>query len=73
MSNSSMLLRTPEDFVKDMGHSSDQELKKNGTERTPTNQTVRGSHVADLMMMINLRESGHPLFRGTSALSSEDL
>ena len=29
-----MLLRTREDFPKDIGHSSDQELKKSGTERT---------------------------------------
>ena len=38
-----MLLYTPEDFLKDIGHFSDQELKKNGSERTSTNQTDRGT------------------------------
>ena len=38
-----VLLRTPEDFLKDIGHSSDQELKNIGTERTPTDQIVRGT------------------------------
>ena len=33
----------PENFPKDIGHSSDLDLKKNGTERTLTNQTVRGT------------------------------
>ena len=53
------------DFLKDMGHSSRQEPKKSGTERTLTRQTV-WNHAGDLMMM-NLRESGHPKFRGRSA------
>ena len=38
-----MLLRSPEDFLNDIGHSSDLELKKIGTERTPADQIVRGT------------------------------
>ena len=38
-----MLLRTQEDVQKDVGHSSDQELKKSGTERTLIDQTVCGT------------------------------
>ena len=37
-----MLLHTPEDFLKDIGHFSDWDQKKHGTERTFTNQTVCG-------------------------------
>ena len=59
-----MLLHSPKDFLKDDGHSLDRALKKNVTERTFTNQTVRGT----MLMMINFGESGHLLFRGTSAL-----
>ena len=36
-------LHTPEDFPRDIGHSSDRDRKKNDTERTFTNQTVRGT------------------------------
>ena len=37
-----MLLHTPQVFPKDIGHSSDQELKKSGTERTFAAKTVCG-------------------------------
>ena len=38
-----VLLHTPQSFPKDIGHSSDLDLKKNGTPRSLTNQTVRGT------------------------------
>ena len=49
--------------LKDTGHSSDQEPKKSGTERTPKPNGL-WNHAADMMMMmmIHLRESGHPPF-----------
>ena len=43
---------------KGVGHSSDQELKRGGTERTLANRNGLWSHAAG-MMMINLRESAH--------------
>ena len=59
-----VLLHVPQGFPKDMGHSSDLDLKKNGMLRSLTNQTVE-NRVAELMMT-NFRER-HPEFGGTSA------
>ena len=50
-----MLLHTPQIYLKDIGPSSDRDLKKIGTGRIFTNQT---NNVADLMIM-------NALFRGT--------
>ena len=55
------------DALMDIGHSVDQDMKENGMERThkPDGEL---NHVAGLMM-INFRESRHPVFRGSSALN----
>ena len=41
-------------------------------ERTPTCHTVRGTKSAE-MIMLHLRESGHPIFQATSALDRGSL
>ena len=68
MSNSSEVAAYVRRFTK--GHRSflgpGTEEKWNGTHIHKPNGS--GNHVADLMM-INLSESGHPLFRGTTAKS----
>ena len=61
-----MLLHTPQGFLKDIGHSSVLDLKKNGTGTLAHKPDGSWNNVADLMM-IYLRESGHPVFGGTSA------
>ena len=59
-----MLRRVQKYSLKDTGHSSDQEQKKSGMERT---YKPNGLWNNAEMMMINLGESGHSVFRGTSA------
>ena len=61
------LRRTSEDFLKDVGHSSDRDRKKNGTECTSTNLTVRGTMLRIWWWFFT--ESGHPICRWTSELS----
>ena len=68
-----VLQRTPKYFWKDIGHSSDQELKKKwyGTHTYKPNGLW--NNAAEMMKMINLGESGHSIFRGTSALARGSL
>ena len=47
----------------DIGVSSAQEMKKNGTERTPTNMNSIAEE-----MVVHFKDTGHPVFRGNSAL-----
>ena len=54
-------------FWKDICHSSDQEAKQNGMERTHTCKP-NGLWNNSAEIMLHLRESGHPLFQATSAL-----
>ena len=58
-----MLLRTPEDFLQDICHSSDQELKNNCMERTLTSKTVC-DHSAEIMMF-------HIRTKGTSYIAND--
>ena len=50
-----------------IGHSSSQVHKRNGTRQTLSNLEEKRDRVAELMIL-NLRKSGHPIFRATSAL-----
>ena len=56
------LRRARKDFLKDIGHSSEQELKKSGL----------WNHAAE-MMMINLRERKHPTYSEERVRWPEDL
>ena len=61
-----MLLRTPEDFLQDISHSSDQELENTCMERTLTSKTVC-DHSAETMMF-HSRTRGHPALQMTNTL-----
>ena len=56
-----------EDSRTDIGRSLGLDQKRNGTELTRTSRTENGDRVAE-DMVLNFSESGHPVFRGSSAL-----
>ena len=59
---------TRKGFSEDIGHSSVLEMKTNGMERTLINQKGKWNNEANQMIK-HFEESGHPIFRGTSALN----
>ena len=57
-----------EDFQNGVGHSADLDVIKNGVERTRTKPEGAWDQVAE-QMMVDLSESGHLVFRGSSAFN----
>ena len=59
---------TRRDSREDTGRSPAQEMNKNGTECTPTNPEGKWDSIATGMVR-HFTETGHPVFKGTSALN----
>ena len=55
-----------------VGLSWDLDQKRNGAEATPTNPDGSWNHTAE-KMMVNFSESGHPIFRASSAFKRGEL
>ena len=67
-----MLQHMPTSSLTDVSHFWDLVVRKSGTELMPANQMVNGTKTAEVMMFI-FAESGHPVFRATSALERGEL